>query len=426
MVTSPLERCRETTRILAPGRRAISDRRLLECDYGDWTGQELKKLAKEKLWRTVQTQPSGARFPDGESLPEMSARAVAAIRDRDAAVEAESGENAVWLAVSHGDVLKAILADALGMHLDAFQRIVVDPASLSVVRYTPHRAFVHDHELHLRLPGPPGRQALPPPYAKGRRSSRRRSRPGNPLTAVTTGGRAASAATPIRRDDRRPYAVGDDRSQGRTPAGSRSVPARLGACLSSTGSTRLSASCRARWGSPVSGRSSCRLGPGNQVTSVALEKQQVQILGERVAELLDELIQSEDAQATIPAMTPVDLIDNEPLDQPIEEEFRAGTITLSWDADDERVVIEVFPVAEVEVELPVEAAEQELIDLPIEEPEPEEVLLVRMPAAMARSFAARAESVVSAGRPPCPFCGGPMDADGHLCPRANGYRRTRS
>ena len=183
VVTSPLERCRETTRILAPGRRAISDRRLLECDYGDWTGQELKQLAKEKLWRTVQTQPSGARFPDGESLPEMSARAVAAIRDRDAAVEAESGENAVWLAVSHGDVLKAILADALGMHLDAFQRIVVDPASLSVVRYTPHRAFVHDHELHLRLPGPPGRQALPPPYAKGRRSSRRRSRPGNPLTA---------------------------------------------------------------------------------------------------------------------------------------------------------------------------------------------------------------------------------------------------
>ena len=163
---------------------------------------------------------------------------------------------------------------------------------------------------------------------------------------------------------------------------------------------------------------------GNQVTSVALEKQQVQILGERVAELLDELIQSEDAQTTIPAMTPVDLIDNEPLDQPIEEEFRAGTITLSWDADDERVVIEVFPVVEVEVELPVEAAEQELIDLPIEEPEPEEVLLVRMPAAMARSFAARAESVVAAGRAPCQLCGGPLDPEGHLCPRANGYRRS--
>ncbi len=142
MVSSPLERCRETARLMAPGARTLTDRRLLECDYGDWTGRELKKLAKEKLWRTVQAQPSGARFPGGESLPEMSARAVAAIRDRDAAMESQVGDHAVWLAVSHGDVIKAILADALGMHLDAFQRIMVDPASLSVVRYTPHRAFV--------------------------------------------------------------------------------------------------------------------------------------------------------------------------------------------------------------------------------------------------------------------------------------------
>jgi 2,3-bisphosphoglycerate-dependent phosphoglycerate mutase len=142
VVSSPLERCRETAKLLVPGARTLTDRRLLECDYGDWTGRELKKLAKEKLWSTVQAQPSGARFPGGESLPEMSARAVSAIRDRDATVESEVGAHAVWLAVSHGDVIKAILADALGMHLDAFQRIMVDPASLSVVRYTPHRAFV--------------------------------------------------------------------------------------------------------------------------------------------------------------------------------------------------------------------------------------------------------------------------------------------
>ena len=165
---------------------------------------------------------------------------------------------------------------------------------------------------------------------------------------------------------------------------------------------------------------------GVQVTSVALEKQQVQILGERVAELLDELISTAESDVTIPVMTPVAMIDNEPLEQPIEEEFRAGTITLSWDGDDQRVVIEVFPVAEVEVEIPAEAAEQELIDLPMEEPEPDEVLLVRLTPAMARSFAARAESVVAAGRASCPFCGGPMDAEGHLCPRANGFRRTRS
>lgn len=142
VVTSPLERCRETAKLLAPSVRAVPDRRLLECDYGDWTGQPLKNLAKEKLWRTVQAQPSGVRFPGGESMPEMSARAVTAIRNRDAEVEAETGDHALWLAVSHGDVIKAILADALGLHLDAFQRIMVDPASLSVIRYTPDRAFV--------------------------------------------------------------------------------------------------------------------------------------------------------------------------------------------------------------------------------------------------------------------------------------------
>jgi probable phosphomutase (TIGR03848 family) len=138
VVTSPLERCRETARLLAPGHRAEPDRRLTECDYGDWTGQELKHLVRQDLWKTVQQLPSGARFPGGESLAEMSARAVSAVRERDAALDPDS----VWLAVSHGDVIKAVLADALGLHLDAFQRIVVDPASLSVVRYTPRRAFV--------------------------------------------------------------------------------------------------------------------------------------------------------------------------------------------------------------------------------------------------------------------------------------------
>ena len=163
---------------------------------------------------------------------------------------------------------------------------------------------------------------------------------------------------------------------------------------------------------------------GTRVTSVALEKQQVQILGERMGELLDELIEADVAQTTVPAMTPVSLIDNEPLEQPLVEEFRAGTITLSWDAADERVVVEVFPVTEMEIDVPVQADEEGLAELPIEEPEPEELLVVRMTPAMARSFAARAESVVSAGRAPCPFCGGPIDPDGHLCPRANGFRRT--
>lgn len=142
VVSSPLTRCRETARLLAPDVEAVVDRGLTECDYGEWTGRELRSLAKEPLWKVVQAQPSAARFPGGESMAEMSARAVGAVRERDAAVAAEHGDHAVWLAVSHGDVIKAVLADALGMHLDAFQRVVVDPASLSVVRYTPERTFV--------------------------------------------------------------------------------------------------------------------------------------------------------------------------------------------------------------------------------------------------------------------------------------------
>ena len=146
VVTSPLERCRETARAIARQQgsppRVSTDRGLLECDYGSWTGRELKTLAKEPMWKTVQSHPAAAEFPDGESMADMSARAVAAVRRWDARVEAEHGADATWLAVSHGDVIKAILADALGIHLDAFQRIVVDPASLSVVRYTPVRPFV--------------------------------------------------------------------------------------------------------------------------------------------------------------------------------------------------------------------------------------------------------------------------------------------
>ena len=160
---------------------------------------------------------------------------------------------------------------------------------------------------------------------------------------------------------------------------------------------------------------------GLRVISVALEKQQVQILGERIDELLDELMAAGGVASVIPAITPVEQIDTGPLEQPIVEEFRAGTITLSWDADDERIVVEVFPV--VEIVVPIEADEDDLVDLPIDEPEPEELFVVRLMPAQARVFATRAASVVSAGRPACQFCGGPVDPGGHLCPRANGFRR---
>jgi probable phosphomutase (TIGR03848 family) len=146
VVTSPLERCRETAGAIAaaqaPPRKVRSDRRLLECGYGQWTGRELKKLAKEPLWRAVQQHPSSVTFPEGESMRDMQARAVSAVRDWDRRVEAEYGPEAVWVAVSHADVIKAVVADALGVHLDHFQRIVVDPASVTAITYTPLRPFV--------------------------------------------------------------------------------------------------------------------------------------------------------------------------------------------------------------------------------------------------------------------------------------------
>ncbi len=144
-VSSPLQRCQETAAtLLQPhGLDLLTDDRLGECRYGDWTGRPLKDLAKEKLWPVVQAHPSAVTFPgpEGESMPDMQHRAVAAIREYDARVAAEFGDHAVWMAVSHGDVIKAILADALGMHLDQFQRLVVDPCSVSVIRFTPLRPF---------------------------------------------------------------------------------------------------------------------------------------------------------------------------------------------------------------------------------------------------------------------------------------------
>ena len=137
-----------------------SDKGLTECDYGEWQGRPLKELAKEPLWKVVQAQPSAAHFPGGESMAAMQARVVDAVRRRDAAIEHEHGPGAVWVAVSHGDLVKAVLADALGMHLDLFQRINVDPASVSIVRYTASRPFVlatntHDGDLSWLVPPPP-------------------------------------------------------------------------------------------------------------------------------------------------------------------------------------------------------------------------------------------------------------------------------
>ncbi|HEU4999624.1 MAG TPA: MSMEG_4193 family putative phosphomutase [Lapillicoccus sp.] len=151
VVSSPLQRCQETAAILvasaADGIPVEADERLGEARYGSWTGRKLAELAKEDLWRVVQDQPSAVRFPDGdeypgESMAQMQSRALDAVRSLDAEVEKAHGADAVWVAVSHGDVIKAVLADAAGAHLDQFQRILVDPASVSVVRYTARRPFL--------------------------------------------------------------------------------------------------------------------------------------------------------------------------------------------------------------------------------------------------------------------------------------------
>ena len=168
LVSSPLQRCVETAQIVAAAlddATVQTDARVGECRYGAWTGGLLKDLAKEPLWRTVQDQPSAARFPDGEkfageSIADMQARALQAVRDIDARVSAEHGPQALWALFSHGDVIKSILADAAGAHLDQFQRFMVSPASLSVVTYTERRPFVvrlndGGADLSALVPSPP-------------------------------------------------------------------------------------------------------------------------------------------------------------------------------------------------------------------------------------------------------------------------------
>ena len=167
LVRSPLLRCRLTLEPLAAalGLEPLVDERLSEVDYGQWTGRQLGELVKEPLWTVVQQQPSAAVFPDGEGLAQVQARAVAAVRDHDRSLAEEHGTDVLWVACTHGDVIKSVVADALGAHLDSFQRITADPASMSVIRYTPARPFV----VHVNHTGAELASALrtPPPGDAG-------------------------------------------------------------------------------------------------------------------------------------------------------------------------------------------------------------------------------------------------------------------
>ena len=191
VVTSPLLRCRRTVEPLAEALciEPLTDDRLAEVDYGEWTGRKLGELTSEPLWRVVQAHPSAAVFPGGEGLAQVQARAVAAVRehDRRLALEhggtrgGERGGDALWVACTHGDVIKAVVADAYGMHLDGFQRITADPGSVSVVSYTPLRPFVlHVNHTGARLAA--ALRAGPPPKDESKGDEARGHPQGEPQT----------------------------------------------------------------------------------------------------------------------------------------------------------------------------------------------------------------------------------------------------
>lgn len=152
-----------------------------------------------------------------------------------------------------------------------------------------------------------------------------------------------------------------------------------------------------------------------QVTSVLVEKEQVAALAERLDELLDRVLRRTGGLAPVPAISPPDLVDADPLELPLVEEFRVGPIALAWDDDAERVVIEAHAQDEDAGGSPP-LGDEDAEDGP-------DVLVVRLSGAMARAFAARSLALVQAGRPPCPLCGNPLDPAGHLCPRKNGKLR---
>jgi uncharacterized repeat protein (TIGR03847 family) len=158
-----------------------------------------------------------------------------------------------------------------------------------------------------------------------------------------------------------------------------------------------------------------------RVVSVALEKEQVSVLAERLDALLDEVVRRTAGAAEVPAAGPVEVDDLEPLEHPVVEEFRVGVLRLGWEGEGERVLVEAFAVGE-ELEEEDLGEDRSATDADDESAD-RDVLTVRITGVVARAFVARARAVVAAGRPPCPLCAQPLDPEGHVCPRQNGYRR---
>ncbi|MDN4645972.1 DUF3090 domain-containing protein [Arthrobacter sp. PsM3] len=146
---------------------------------------------------------------------------------------------------------------------------------------------------------------------------------------------------------------------------------------------------------------------GTQMVSIALEKQQSALLAEKIDEILDQLITVEGNPFSVPTSTPIELVDNDQLEA-VQEQFRTGAMSLGWDPTTAQVVIEAYPITDVDADDNDESLDEDGADEP-------EMLLVRMPVGTARAFAKRTREVVGAGRPACSLCGYPIDADGHIC-----------
>jgi probable phosphomutase (TIGR03848 family) len=166
--TSPLKRCLETVApyLKSTGQKAVKSEALLEMEYGDWSGKSLAKLSKQKMWSIIQSRPSTVRFPSGESFLEMSTRANQGVMDM------SKGKKRI-LIVSHGDVIKSIIAHHLGLPLDSFQRISVDPASLTTIKFPPSQVISMNSTTHLSGYKPDSKKKSRDRYGLGGGSGRK-------------------------------------------------------------------------------------------------------------------------------------------------------------------------------------------------------------------------------------------------------------
>uniref|UniRef100_UPI00404A1B0A DUF3090 family protein n=1 Tax=Candidatus Limnocylindrus sp. TaxID=2802978 RepID=UPI00404A1B0A len=357
IASSPMQRCLETAEAVRSMRGPsvksrpdiVVDERLTEVEYGDWSGQELRKLMKDPLWSTVQRQPSAMVFPNGESLRAASARAVEAIRE----IDARFSDDETWLCASHGDIIKAIVADALGTP--------TRPLPAHCHRSGQH----HRHSLQRRAPN--GRAREPLSRGCGRWSGRQAEAN---IAPRATARRTLMARRIIRFDPPDQFI-----------AGAIGEPGQRIFHLQAIG--------------------------GGIAATVVVEKSQIAVLARRIVEMLKDLseggsVQLPNAPLPLPRKLPA-------LAEPFTAEFRVGTIALAWDPLLTRLILEFRDDMSVE-----DAAAPPPIN---DAPDGPDVLRVSLSIAAALEFAENSLQLAAAGRPIGPNCGVPLDPRGHRCAR---------